>query len=69
MPFHQACSAAKAKKLIDGGYDGKTVVLGIRPEDVHDSDEWLKKSPETVIEVHHPKYTSCLVQKYSCTSM
>ena len=41
---------AKAKKLIDGGYNGKTVVLGIRPEDVHDSDEWLKKSPETVIE-------------------
>ena len=24
---------AKAKKLIDGGYAGKTVVLGIRPED------------------------------------
>ena len=41
---------AKAKKLIDGGYNGKTVILGIRPEDVHDSDEWLKKSPETVIE-------------------
>ena len=28
---------AKAKKLISGGYDGKTVVLGIRPEDVNDS--------------------------------
>ena len=42
--------ASKRKALIDGGYDGKTVVLGIRPEDVHDSDEWLKKSPETVIE-------------------
>ena len=41
---------AKAKKLIEGGYDGKTVTFGIRPEDVHDSDEWLKKSPETVIE-------------------
>ena len=27
---------AKAKKLIEGGYAGKTVVLGIRPEDVHD---------------------------------
>ena len=39
QPCHQTCSAAKAKKLIDGGYDGKTVVLGIRPEDVHDSDE------------------------------
>ena len=41
---------AKAKKLIDGGYNGKTVILGIRPEDVHDSEDWLKKSPETVIE-------------------
>ncbi|MBQ1692696.1 MAG: hypothetical protein II019_00390, partial [Bacteroidales bacterium] len=28
---------AKAKKLIEGGYDGKTVTFGIRPEDVYDS--------------------------------
>ena len=42
--------AAKAKKVIDGGYNGKTVVLGIRPEDVHDSEDWLTNSPETVIE-------------------
>ena len=28
--------AAKAKAVIDGGYDGKTVVMGIRPEDVYD---------------------------------
>lgn len=42
--------AAKGKKLIDGGYDGKTVVLGIRPEDVHDEPEFLAKSPNTVIE-------------------
>ncbi len=40
----------KAKKLIDGGYDGKTVVLGIRPEDVHDNPEFIAKSPNTVIE-------------------
>ena len=26
----------KAKKLVDGGYNGKTVVLGIRPEDITD---------------------------------
>ena len=29
---------AKAKKLADGGYDGKTVVMGIRPEDIGDSE-------------------------------
>ncbi len=41
---------AKAKALIDGGYAGKTVVMGIRPEDVHDSPDFLAKSPETVVE-------------------
>ena len=29
-------TAEKAKALIDGGYDGKTVVMGIRPEDIND---------------------------------
>ena len=43
-------TAAKSKKLIDGGYDGKTVVLGIRPEDVYDDEEFIAKSPNTVIE-------------------
>ncbi len=28
---------AKAKAVIEGGYDGKTVVMGIRPEDVYDA--------------------------------
>ena len=41
---------AKAKKLIDGGYDGKRVVLGIRPEDVHDSQAFISNSPDSVIE-------------------
>ena len=41
---------AKAKKLIEGGYDGKTVVLGIRPEDVHDSQAFISNSPDSVIE-------------------
>ena len=40
----------KAKKLIDGGYEGKTVVLGIRPEDVHDEQMFIEASPNTVIE-------------------
>jgi len=29
--------ADKAKKLIEGGYNGKTVTFGIRPEDVYDA--------------------------------
>ena len=41
---------AKGKKLIEGGYEGKTVVLGIRPEDVHDEADFIAKSPDTCIE-------------------
>ena len=41
---------AKAKKLIEGGYAGKTVVLGIRPEDVHDEQMFITSSPNTVIQ-------------------
>ena len=40
----------KAKKLIDGGYAGKTVVFGIRPEDIYDSDEHLEKFAASTIE-------------------
>ena len=35
----------KAKVLKDGGYVGKTVVLGIRPEDIHDSQMFIEASP------------------------
>lgn len=41
---------AKAKKLIDGGYENKNVILGIRPEDVHDEEMFINNSPEGVIE-------------------
>lgn len=33
---------AKAKKVIEGGYDGKMVTLGIRPEDVNDSQMFIE---------------------------
>ncbi|MBQ9119701.1 MAG: ABC transporter ATP-binding protein, partial [Lachnospiraceae bacterium] len=41
---------AKAKKLIEGDYENKTVVLGIRPEDVKDEEMFISSSPESVIE-------------------
>ena len=39
----------KKTALVNGGYIGKTVVLGIRPEDVHDSEEFIACSPDSVI--------------------
>lgn len=44
-------SEAKAKKLVDGGYVGKNVVVGIRPEDIHDEEAFLTASPESIVEV------------------
>ena len=47
--------AAKAKKLIEGGYDGQTVTMGIRPEDVYDSEDFVSKSPcsfESTVKVY-----------------
>ena len=41
---------AKSKKLIDGGYDGKVVTFGIRPEDVYDSEMYIEASPNSVFE-------------------
>lgn len=39
----------KAKILIEKGYDGKTVILGIRPEDIKDEEIFINSSPESVI--------------------
>ncbi len=41
----------KAKKLIDAGYEGKTVVLGIRPEDIKDEEMFISNSPDSTIDV------------------
>jgi len=40
----------KAKKVIDGGYEDKTVKIGIRPEDIHDEEMFISNSPDSVIE-------------------
>ena len=42
---------AKAKALISNGYDGKTVVLGIRPEDIKDEEVFINTSPDSVVSV------------------
>ena len=49
-------STARAKALIDGGYVGKEVVLGIRPEDIHDEQIFLSQSPDTVVEAEIKVY-------------
>jgi multiple sugar transport system ATP-binding protein len=41
---------AKAKKVLDGGYESKTVMLGIRPEDVKDEEMFISSSPDSVVE-------------------
>lgn len=40
---------AKAKAVVDGGYVGKEVIMGIRPEDLHDEQAFLDASPESII--------------------
>ena len=41
---------AKSKKIIEGGYDGKEVTFGIRPEDVYDSEMFIETSPQSTFE-------------------
>ncbi len=45
-----ALPPAKTKKVIEGGYIGKTVSFGIRPEDVYDSEMFIETSPQSVFE-------------------
>ncbi len=41
---------ALAKAVIDGGYEGKEVVFGIRPEDIHEDQANLEKYPDAVVD-------------------
>ena len=41
---------SKNKKNILSHFVGKEVILGIRPEDVHDEPEFLERSEESIIE-------------------
>jgi multiple sugar transport system ATP-binding protein len=42
----------KMKVLRDQGYVGKEVILGIRPEDIHDEPLFIEASPNTKITAH-----------------
>jgi multiple sugar transport system ATP-binding protein len=41
---------SKAKFLLDGGYEDKTVTFGIRPEDIKDEEMFISNSPDTTLE-------------------
>lgn len=41
----------KLKMLKEKKYDGKELVLGIRPEDIHDEPLFIKSTPETTVTV------------------
>ncbi len=41
---------AKAAKLIDAGYEDKTVVLGIRPEDIKDEEMFISQARDCCID-------------------
>ncbi len=42
-----ALPPAKSKKLIDGGYNGKLVTFGIRPEDIYDSQMMVEAKADS----------------------
>ncbi|MDY0406265.1 sn-glycerol-3-phosphate ABC transporter ATP-binding protein UgpC [Virgibacillus sp. 179-BFC.A HS] len=42
----------KMKVLRDQGYENKDIILGIRPEDIHDEPVFIDSTPETKITAH-----------------
>lgn len=47
-----AIPEGRAKSLRDKGYTGKEVILGIRPEDLHEEAIFLEASPNSIINAH-----------------
>lgn len=42
----------RAAKIIDKGYIGKPVVMGVRSENIHDEEVYLSSSPASVVDAH-----------------
>ncbi len=40
---------SRAKRLMDESFIGKDVILGVRPEDIHDEEIFIKSSPDSII--------------------
>ena len=40
---------SRAKRLIDESFIGKDVILGVRPEDIHDEEIFIKANPDATI--------------------
>ena len=49
--FRIKLPARKAKVLLEKGYAGKRVVMGIRPEDIYDSEHDLQQHPDSQMEI------------------
>jgi len=45
-----AVDEKKANALTSGGYVGKEVIIGIRPEDIHDEEMFLANSPASIVD-------------------
>ena len=59
--------ADKSAKLFEGGYEGKTVVVGIRPEDVKDDEAFIAANPDSkfkaTIKVYELYFTTAFLKR------
>ncbi len=42
----------RAQKVVDKGYVGKEVIMGVRAEHIHDEELFLSSSPDSVVDAH-----------------
>ena len=61
--------AEKGKALEEAGYIGKEVIMGIRPEDLHDEEEAVKADRRLGQLRLLSVYMKCSEPKYSCILM